>query len=154
MPSPSSYLPVLIIQQASTYKEIILKVGREDLRTNLIESYNNRKRQLGSEKAFDAAVEAAFGSRGLVDELHAILQAYYKIAIDRFLDSICRQAVSYFLLEADNSPVKVLKAEFIVNLSDSQLERIAGEDAMTRAKRLALEAEREPLEKALKVLRE
>ncbi|KAH7631142.1 hypothetical protein B0T09DRAFT_398765 [Sordaria sp. MPI-SDFR-AT-0083] len=135
-------------------EEAIMKIGWEDSRTTLVESYHDQKRQLGSERAFDAAVEAAFGSCAPVDELHDILQAYYKIATDRFPDNICRQAVSYFLLKADESPVKIPTAEFIANLSDSQLERIAGEDAMTRAKRLSLEAELEPLEKALKVLRE
>lgn len=135
-------------------EEAIMKIGWEDSRTTLVESYHDQKRQLGSERAFDAAVEAAFGSCAPVDELHDILQAYYKIATDRFPDNICRQAVSYFLPKADESPVKIPTAEFIANLSDSQLERIAGEDAMTRAKRLSLEAELEPLEKALKVLRE
>lgn len=36
----------------------------------------------------------------------------------------------------------------------SQLERIAGEDAITKATSLSLATEREPLENALKVLRE
>ncbi|KAJ4409411.1 hypothetical protein N0V85_004107 [Neurospora sp. IMI 360204] len=132
----------------------ILKIGRENFRTTLIESYNDQKCGLGSEKAFNAAVKVAFRSSGVEDDLHDLLQAYYTIAIDRFLDNICRQAVSYFLLEADESPVKILTAEFIANLSDSQLDRIAGEDAVTRATRLSLDAKREPLENALKVLRD
>ena len=130
------------------------KIGREHFRTTLVESYNNQKRRLGEDQAFTAAVEATFGSSGLCDDLHDLLQAYYSIALDRFVDNICRQAVSYFLLEADSSPVKLLNAEFVSQLSDSQLERIAGEDAITRLKRVKLEAERGPLEKALKVLRE
>ena len=129
-------------------------IGRENFRTSLIKSYQDQRQLVDSDLAFNNAVEATFGSSGLTDNLDDLLEVYYSIAIERFLDNVCRQAVSYFLLEADDSPVKVLKAEFIAGLTDSQVERIAGEDAITRRKRLDLEAELKPLEEALKALRE
>lgn len=134
----------------------IRKIGQNNFRTNLVESFNKQKFRLGPDRAFNAVVEKAasdFSSGEVVQDIHDLLCAYYTIATERFIDNICRQAVTYFLLEADDGPVKLLTPEFIANLSDSQLERIAGEDAKTKAARLSLYEKTKRLKDALKAFR-
>jgi hypothetical protein len=81
------------------------------------------------------------------------LSSYYQVSRKRFVDSICQQVVNHFLLDDDESPVKILCSDFIMSLDDDQLEAIAGEDAATKQQRQVLEREAESLDAALKVLR-
>ncbi|KAK3319348.1 P-loop containing nucleoside triphosphate hydrolase protein [Apodospora peruviana] len=87
------------------------------------------------------------------EDIHDILKSYYKVARKRFVDNINRQVVEYELLEGPNSPVKALSSELVAKMTDSQLDRIAGEDASTQRERARLKAEIEGLEEAMEVLR-
>jgi hypothetical protein len=87
------------------------------------------------------------------EDIHDILESYYKVSCKRFVDLICRQAIEHFLLDGSGSPLKVLNPELIATLSDAQLDMIAGEDATTRQERERLKFEIQGLEAAMKILR-
>ncbi|KAK3687357.1 P-loop containing nucleoside triphosphate hydrolase protein [Podospora appendiculata] len=87
------------------------------------------------------------------EDMHDILKSYYQVARKRFVDTICRHVIEYFLLDSTESPLKVLTPGLIVQMDDSQLDRIAGEDAATRRERQRLKLEIQGLEAAMKVLR-
>lgn len=89
----------------------------------------------------------------VVDRLHDTLQAYYSVSRKRFVDAIIRQVIEYLLLEGPESPVKALSAELISGMTESQLDRIAGEDSTTKMDRERLNSEIQGLEEAMKVLR-
>ncbi|KAJ8119426.1 hypothetical protein ONZ43_g3617 [Nemania bipapillata] len=81
------------------------------------------------------------------------LESYYKVARERFVDSVCQQVVNHFLLDDKEGPVKVLSPDLILSLDDEKLDLIAGEDAISKHQRHTLEREAEALNEALKVLR-
>ncbi|KAF1968700.1 hypothetical protein BU23DRAFT_601996 [Bimuria novae-zelandiae CBS 107.79] len=86
------------------------------------------------------------------EDILDILVSYYKVARKRFVDIICMQVIGYFLLESENSPLRIFTPELVMELSDEQLEIIAGERPETKELRDRLEAEIKNLEKALKIL--
>ncbi|KAK7977090.1 interferon-induced GTP-binding protein Mx1 [Apiospora saccharicola] len=81
------------------------------------------------------------------------LTSYYKVSRKRFVDVICQQVVFHFLLEGEQSPLKVMGPELVMCLSLDELEIIAGEDSESQRQRKALVERKERLETALKVLR-
>ncbi|KAF2181462.1 hypothetical protein K469DRAFT_691959 [Zopfia rhizophila CBS 207.26] len=87
------------------------------------------------------------------EDILDILASYYKVSRKCFVDVICKQVVSHFLLEGDESPLKIFRPELIMGLDDEQLETIAGEDEETKRQRSMLESEIKNLEAAMKVLR-
>lgn len=100
-----------------------------------------------------SAVENKSNADQVREDIHDMLKSYYKVARKRFVDNICQQAINHFLLDGNQSPVKVFTADWVAKLSDSRLSRIAGEDVVTLAARKRLETELEGLRKALEVLR-
>ncbi|KAK3398297.1 hypothetical protein B0T20DRAFT_469293 [Sordaria brevicollis] len=144
------------------FEAAITRIGRQNFRTTLIQNFDRKKFALGPDGAFNAAVvEAAAASNSagagieeVVEDIHDLLCAYYTIATERLIDNICRQAVTYFLLEAEDGPVKLLSVEFIEKLGDEQLERVAGEDETTTAARLSHIAKTKYHKEVLKVLRQ
>jgi hypothetical protein len=87
------------------------------------------------------------------EDIHDILQSYYKVARKRFVDNVCRTVIEYFLLDGNKSPLKILNPELIAGMSETQLDMIAGEDATTKRERERLVSEIRGLEEAMKVLR-
>ncbi|PHH75692.1 hypothetical protein CDD80_2181 [Ophiocordyceps camponoti-rufipedis] len=87
------------------------------------------------------------------DDVLDTLTSYYEIARERFVDVLCQQVINYFLLEGDDSPMKVFSPEFVMGLDVDQLEMVAGEDEETKEQRQTLERRARSLEAALKVLR-
>lgn len=81
------------------------------------------------------------------------LSSYYKLARKRFVDVLCQQVISHFLLDGAESPISVFSPEFVMGLDSDQLEMIAGEDEESKEQRQTLERETQSLEAALKVLR-
>ncbi|KAM4065488.1 dynamin family protein [Hirsutella rhossiliensis] len=81
------------------------------------------------------------------------LASYYKLARKRFVDVLCQQVVSHFLLDGAESPIAVFSPEFVMGLDSDQLEMIAGEDEESKEQRQTLERETQSLEATLKVLR-
>ncbi|KAK4218541.1 P-loop containing nucleoside triphosphate hydrolase protein [Rhypophila decipiens] len=87
------------------------------------------------------------------EDVHDILQSYYKVARKRFVDNICHQAIDYYLLDAPDSPLKIFSPNFVMGLSDTQLDQLAGESAVAKAERERLQFEIQDLEEAMEVLR-
>ncbi|KAK8861905.1 interferon-induced GTP-binding protein Mx1 [Apiospora arundinis] len=81
------------------------------------------------------------------------LLSYYKVARKRLVDNVCQQVILHFLLEGEQSPLRVMGTELVMSLDSEQLESIAGEDSESKRKRKSLEQHKERLEAALKVLR-
>lgn len=89
-----------------------------------------------------------------VNDIHDVLKAYYKVAIERFMDNVVVAVVERNLL-GPNGPVKNFDPEFAAKLSDEDLSTIAAETLSTSNTRtdLTLKVERFSLalEKARKV---
>ena len=86
-----------------------------------------------------------------VDDVHDILQSYYKVARKRFVDIVCMQAADYFLVTGDDAPLKIFFPRFVSELTGEQLEGIAGEDLISRRKRENLKRKIENLEMGRKI---
>ncbi|KAI9896088.1 hypothetical protein N3K66_008988 [Trichothecium roseum] len=91
--------------------------------------------------------------KGTGQEIHHVLSSYYDIALGRFIDTVCHQAVDYFLLHDDDGPLNIISDELIYSMTEEQLDEIAGEDDHTRLTRQTLAAEIDRFSKALKVLK-
>lgn len=76
-------------------------------------------------------------SQHTVLEIHDILHAYYKVARKRFTDNVCMQA-SYALVTSNDSPLELFSHSWVNGLSDTQLEKLAGDDNSTRRRRQRL----------------
>ncbi|KAH6632587.1 hypothetical protein F5144DRAFT_593312 [Chaetomium tenue] len=87
------------------------------------------------------------------EDVHDILESYYKVSRKRVVDTICQQAIDHFLLDGSDSPLKVPNPELISKMSDTQLDMIAGEDINTKRERERLGSEIQGLEAAMKVTR-
>lgn len=92
-------------------------------------------------------------ARQTCEDVHDILQSYYKVARKRFVDVICQQVIDHFLLNGRDSPLRVFDATRVAELSEEQLDEIAGEDAGTKRQRVLISEEIQRLEDAMKVLR-
>lgn len=53
------------------------------------------------------AAEGKSNMEQLQEEIHDILRAYYRLALDRFIDNVFQLAVDYCLLRGPSSPLKV-----------------------------------------------
>ncbi|TPX11991.1 uncharacterized protein E0L32_007294 [Thyridium curvatum] len=87
------------------------------------------------------------------EDVHDILRSYYKVARKRFVDVVCQQVIDHYLLNGQDSPLRVLCATRVAQLSEDQLDEIAGEDAGTKRQRVLVTEEIQRLEAAMKVLR-
>lgn len=104
----------------------------------------------------DDIAKAAEGKRNveqLQEDIHDILQAYYSLAADRFLDNVFQLAVDYCLLHGPSSPLKVFTQEWVINLEPEELERIVGETKLAKRRRSRLVKKIEDLSNALKILK-
>ncbi|OJD16945.1 hypothetical protein AJ78_02927 [Emergomyces pasteurianus Ep9510] len=91
-------------------------------------------------------------TRHTVQDIHDILESYYKVARKRFVDNVCMQAADHHLITGPNTPLKLLSPAYILDLTAHQLEDIAGEDPGLTRKRKQLKKEIGELEKGRKVL--
>ncbi|KAL4816785.1 P-loop containing nucleoside triphosphate hydrolase protein [Aspergillus spinulosporus] len=99
-----------------------------------------------------AAIPGIGNREYMVQQIHDILQSYYNVAVNRFIDNVCMQSANYFLLSGPNSPLKLLSPTFVYRLSDQELADIVGEDPVIHRQRLQLLKEIEELEVAKKIL--
>ncbi|KAF4960727.1 hypothetical protein FGADI_742 [Fusarium gaditjirri] len=90
----------------------------------------------------------------LQQEVHDILQAYYSLARDRYIDNIFQLAVNYHLLHGPGSPLKVFTQDWVLGLDNGDLDRIAGESKATKRNRSRIKKKISDLEKALSILKE
>ncbi|CAN8095464.1 unnamed protein product [Discula destructiva] len=85
--------------------------------------------------------------------LHDILLSYYKVAAKRFVDVVCQQVISHFLLNGKGSPLHVFSTDLVLDLDAAVLEAIAGEDEIAKQERERLGKEIDNLQAAMQVLR-
>ncbi|KAL8632216.1 hypothetical protein Q9189_002005 [Teloschistes chrysophthalmus] len=85
-------------------------------------------------------------------QLHDILKSYYKVARKRFVDNVIMQAADRHLIRGKDAAVKVFSPSFVSDLTTEQMERIAGEDVLTKRKRADLTREVQNLKRANKLL--
>lgn len=91
-------------------------------------------------------------TRHTVQHIHDILKAYYEVASQRFVDNVCMQATDYHLVTGPSTPLKLFAPSFVTDLTDEQLESLAGEEAGVRRKRGQLKKEIEELEAGRKIV--
>jgi len=89
----------------------------------------------------------------ITEEIHDILQSYYKVARKRFVDNVYHQAVDHFLLTGPMSPLAVFSQEWVITLDAEQLKTIAGEALITKEQRAVLTKKAQDLEEAMRILR-
>ncbi|KAF7590639.1 hypothetical protein BBP40_002587 [Aspergillus hancockii] len=87
-----------------------------------------------------------------IQDIHDILQSYYNVARNRFVDNICIQAADYYLVNGPETPMKLFSPSFVNKLSKDKLAEIAGEDASVRRRRQNLKKEIRELEDGRKIL--
>lgn len=87
-----------------------------------------------------------------IQDIHDILQSYYEVARERFIDNICNQAVDHFLVNGPETPLRVLTPGFISRMTDEQLEQIAGEEPKVQKQRKKLKENITSLRKAREIL--
>ncbi|KAJ5766597.1 Dynamin [Penicillium nucicola] len=85
-------------------------------------------------------------------DLHDILEAYYKVARKRFLDNVCMQGADHFLVNGQEAPMKLFSPSWVNSLSDQLLEEIAGEDNKINRRRVQLQKEITDLEAGRKIV--
>jgi len=88
-----------------------------------------------------------------VEQIHNIIESYYNVARERFVDTVCIQASSYYLLTGEPSPLRVFGIDFVSKLSPAQLDMIAGKENSTKQLRTSLMNQITALEKGKKLLK-
>ncbi|CAG8976279.1 hypothetical protein HYALB_00011764 [Hymenoscyphus albidus] len=88
----------------------------------------------------------------IVQDLHDILQSYYKVARKRIVDVICMQAADYYLISGPDTPLKLFSPVFVGAMTPEQLDEVSGEDARQKRRRKQLQKEIEDLERGRKIL--
>jgi hypothetical protein len=86
------------------------------------------------------------------EEIHDILQAYYKVARKRFVDNIYHQAVDHCLLSGPSNPLILFCEQWVLNLSDEKLQLIASESRATQERRQSLQTALQDLAQAIEIL--
>ncbi len=89
----------------------------------------------------------------VIQDLHDILHAYYKVACKRFVDCLRIQAADHFLTTGPRTPLKLFSPAFVAGLTPTQLEEVAGEDLPLKRRRMQLEKEDAELEEGKNILR-
>ncbi|KAL1647113.1 hypothetical protein SLS58_002884 [Diplodia intermedia] len=161
-------------QKALSQVKFVLTVERFGIPATQNHYFNENLQKCRQDRNYDAAFAKSFycaESKGAVvrlsdlkhsrtmsnkehtvQDLHDILQSYYKVARKRIVDNICMQAVSYHLISGPDTPLRLFSPAFVSRLSDEQLEEIAGEDVLVRKRRARLLKEVEDLQNGRKIL--
>ncbi|KAG5983652.1 hypothetical protein E4U55_007576 [Claviceps digitariae] len=87
------------------------------------------------------------------ETIHDNLEAYYKVARERIVDNLFRQAVDHCLLTGPMSPLGLFSEKWVLGLDKQDLGSIAGESRRVSLKREQLGKKMQDLESALKILR-
>ncbi|KAK3486055.1 P-loop containing nucleoside triphosphate hydrolase protein [Neurospora hispaniola] len=135
------------------------RTERMEAQVAVLEKESQSRVEQGSSAAVDTRAELKkmvrekSNAEQVKEDIHDTLKSYYKVARKRFVDVMCQQAIDDHLLNGDDSPLRILTSDMVAKMSDSQLDRIAGEDAATKRERERLDAEIAGLKTALDVLR-
>lgn len=87
-----------------------------------------------------------------VEDIHAILKSYYKVAGKRVVDVVCMQAADHFLVTGSESPLRLFTPSYVHHLSSESLNLVAGEDVVSKRTRSALIHEIDSLKAGKKLL--
>ena len=87
-----------------------------------------------------------------VQNIHDILQSYYKVARERFVGNVCMQAADYHLVTSPETLIGLFSSSFVRSLSKEQLEDIAGEEGAVKPKWHQLSKKIRDLQEAKKIL--
>lgn len=139
--------------------------GPENENTLTIYSRQKRMQSLMAKKSFNDCQHGSVvklddvvqsypmsNTQHIVQDIHDILCSYYKVARKRFVDNLCMQAVDHFLINGPKTPLTLFSPSFVSGLNADELERIAGEDHVTKRRRHQLRKEIESLEAGKKIL--
>jgi hypothetical protein len=96
--------------------------------------------------------ETKTNAQYMFEEIHDNLQSYYRLAVDRFMDNLFRQAVSYQLLTGPASPLTVFCQKWVIELEAEMLNRIAGEKEPAKKRRQILIKKSKALKEALEII--
>lgn len=88
-----------------------------------------------------------------VEDIHAILKSYYKVARKRFVDVVCMQAADHSIVSGSESPLRLFTPPFVHHLSSDSLHLIAGEDMVSKRTRSGLVHEIQFLRAGKRLLR-
>ena len=88
-----------------------------------------------------------------IQDLHDVLQSYYKVALKRFVDNLRMQAADQFLISGPDTPLTLFSPAFVANLTHEELDQAAGEAPQVKRQRALWEKEVQDLEEAMKILR-
>ncbi|OBT39085.1 hypothetical protein VE00_09922 [Pseudogymnoascus sp. WSF 3629] len=124
----------------------------QSLKAMAVTFIDDEERYVPVSKINQYAVDKDNGQQVCEDILDTLM-SYYKVSRKRFVDVICQQVVSHFLLEGDENPLQIFDPDLVMGLDSEQLELIAGEDEESKRQRQVLGRQIESLEAALKVLR-
>ncbi|KGO75236.1 Dynamin [Penicillium italicum] len=160
-------------QQAISMVEFLLRVEREGTPITLNHYFNDnlekcRQKRLHSTVAKNSLDGCSHGEvvrlsdltlqhhmsnvDHTVQDIHDILDAYYKVARKRFVDNVCMQAADHYLVTGPEAPMKLFSPSWVNDLSNERLEEIAGEGRASKRRRRQLQKEIDDLEAGKAVL--
>ena len=88
----------------------------------------------------------------IVQDIHDILQSYYKVVRKRFVDSVVKQATDHFLVTGPETPLNLFSPTFVSALSTEELEHLAGEAPRMKRDKARLRKEIASLTEAKAIL--
>ncbi|KAH0595313.1 hypothetical protein MHUMG1_07063 [Metarhizium humberi] len=114
--------------------------------------YNNNNKYVNLNE-IEAVVTNKSNLQNAHEDIHDILESYYKVARERFVDNVYRQAVDHCLLTGPMSPLLLFTEKWVLGIEEEKLSCIAGESHLVREKREQLKKKIQDLQGALKILR-
>ncbi|KAI1775176.1 P-loop containing nucleoside triphosphate hydrolase protein [Hypoxylon cercidicola] len=140
--------------QSSRLVAVMEQVGTETTIQGTDYSPNNLQKGIFLNKAQLGNLSFNMANSDHVREyMHDVLKSYYKVSLKRFIDVVCQQAINYYLLQGEGSPLKIFSTHMVLNLNEDQLDMIAAEDAPVKLRRDKLGRDIKCFEKALRVLK-
>ena len=139
--------------QASRLRRDVLTKGGKPMGGSSMFGAPSAQQQMISLDSLSALTVDKTNAEHVKEAIHDILESYYNVARKRFVEVLVQQVIDHTLLSGDRSPLRVLCPSLISDMSDEELDMIAGEDAVTRQKRRALQKEEKEWLQAVKVLR-
>ena len=88
----------------------------------------------------------------IIQDIHDILQSYYKVARKRFVDNVVKQAVTHFVVTGPETPLNLFSPMFVSGLTPEELEHVAGEAPRMKRERARVTKEIKSLTEAKTIL--
>lgn len=93
------------------------------------------------------------GGKYISEEIHDLIQSYYEVARDRFIDAVYLQVVTHCLVSGGDSPLRLFSEGWVLGLEAEKLDAIAGESPQKRERREVLAKKIQDLTDAVAILR-